>query len=223
MTATMRVRYFAAARELAGCGEEALPLEAESLDPHALRALLAARHPALAAHLDRMRLAVNGALDPREASVRAGDVVDVLPPVAGGAAVALCAIRSTPLSVDEALAAVRHRSAGGVALFIGVVRDHADGKAVSRLDYEAHPELAEPAMRRVLDETATAHPQARLAAVHRVGALEIGDAAVIVAASAPHREEAFAACRAAIDAIKETVPIWKKEWDERGEASWVNL
>lgn len=92
-----------------------------------------------------------------------------------------------------------------------------------RLDYEAHESLAEKQMRRVLEEVLAEHPEARLAAIHRVGSLSIGDVAVCVAASAPHRREAFAACRKSIDRIKQSVPLWKKEWSPDGEASWVNL
>ena len=92
-----------------------------------------------------------------------------------------------------------------------------------RLDYEAHESLAEKQMRRVLEGVVSEHPEARLAAVHRVGHLGLGDVAVCVAASAPHREEAFAACRKTIDRIKESVPLWKKEWGPDGEAHWVNL
>jgi molybdopterin synthase catalytic subunit len=215
------VRYYAAARELAGARVETFPLEGE-LDEAGLRARLAARHPALAPHLGRMRFAVNGELEPPRA-VRPGDEVDVLPPVAGGAAVALCRVEAAPISVDEAMDAVGHPGAGGVAIFVGVVRDHADGKVVARLDYEAHPTLAEKEMRRVLEEVAAELPGVRLAALHRVGELAVGDRAVIVAASAPHRAEAFEACRRAIDRIKASAPIWKKEWDASGRANWVNL
>lgn len=92
-----------------------------------------------------------------------------------------------------------------------------------RLDYEAHERMAEKEMQRVLDSVVSEHAGVRLAAVHRVGSLRVGDVAVCVAASAPHRNEAFVACRKAIDRIKESVPLWKKEWGPDGEAYWVNL
>ena len=217
------VRYFAGARDLAGCAEESLTLDGASVTEAELRAVLAARHPRLSAHLSRMRLAVDGDFTDGDAAIEEGAEVDVLPPVAGGSAVALAAVRDTPLSLDEVFAAVGHPSAGGVCLFVGVVRDHAEGQAVARLDYEAHPTLADREMRRVLEGVVAELPEVRLAAVHRVGELSVGDLAVVVAASAPHRAEAFAACRAAIDRIKETVPVWKKEWDPEGRAVWVNL
>jgi molybdopterin synthase catalytic subunit len=135
----------------------------------------------------------------------------------------LAEVRATPLSIDEVVAAVRHPSAGGIAIFLGVVRDHHAGKPVARLDYEAYAELAQKEMARILDELERTSPNTRVAAVHRVGELAIGDTAVVIAASAAHREEAFALCRAAIDRIKESVPIWKKEWAPDGSALWVNL
>jgi MoaE-MoaD fusion protein len=221
----IRVRYFAAARELAGRADEDLPLDPQGATVEALVGQLAARHPALAPHLPRMRLAINGDIVGPGATLRPGDEVDVLPPVAGGvdSPVRLCAIRDTPLSVDECSAAVTHPAAGALAVFTGLVRDHADGKPVARLDYEAHPTLAEPEMRRVLEAVAAEVPGVRLAATHRVGQLAVGDLAVVVAAASAHRAEAFQACREAIERIKATVPIWKKEWAPDGTAHWVNL
>lgn len=224
----VRVLYFAAARELAGTASEAVPMPAPGLDTRALMDLLATRHAALAPYIRRMRIAVNGELVGDGHMIGPGDEVAVLPPVAGGspaaqADVALCELRERPLSVDEVLAALQRPDAGGIALFVGAVRDHAEGKAVVRLDYEAHPELALRELRAVLQEVAEAHPGTRLAALHRIGQLVVGDFAVVVGASAAHRGEAFAACRAAIELLKQRVPIWKKEWAPDGSAGWVNL
>lgn len=221
----IRVRYFAAARELAGCPEEWVPLLRPEMAASAVLALLGERHVALGPHVSRMRLAVNGTLVLQDATVREGDEVDVLPPVAGGSgeAVQLCELREAPLSVDECIGAVTRPGAGGVAVFVGIVRDHADGQPVARLDYEAHPELALAEMRRVLAEVAASVPEVRLAATHRVGRLGVGDLAVVVAASAAHRAQAFEACEQAIEGIKARVPIWKKEWGPDGSAHWVNL
>ncbi len=215
-----RIRYHAAARELAGRTDDELQFQGTAA---ALRARLSERHPALAPYLDRMRFAVNGTFATETTPIGTDDEVDVLPPVAGGSGAALVDVRDAPLSVDEAMEAVRHDGAGGVALFVGVVRDHADGKEVARLDYEAARDLAVAETRRILEGIACEMPGVRLAAVHRVGSLRVGDLAVVVAASAPHRGEAFDACRLAIDRIKETVPIWKKEWAPDGTAHWVNL
>ncbi|GAA2051287.1 molybdenum cofactor biosynthesis protein MoaE [Catenulispora yoronensis] len=130
-------------------------------------------------------------------------------------------VRTEPLSVDEVVAAVSDRHAGGIALFLGAVRDHDHGRAVTALDYSAHPSAAE-LLHKVAEEVAVLHPDVvALSAVHRVGALEVGDLAVVVGASAPHRAEAFAACRAFIDTLKEQVPIWKREEFADGDHEWV--
>ena len=217
------VHYYAAAKELAGCESSTFEFADADVPQHALRAAVVERFPSLRAYLERMRLAVNGDFVDTSQCLSDGDRVDILPPVAGGAPVLHCRISKEPISLDEVRAAVEHPGAGGICTFHGVVRDHAEGKPVSRLDYEAHETLAEKEMRRVLDGVVAEHPGARIAAVHRVGRLAIGDVAVSVAVSAAHRDEAFAACRKAIDRIKETVPVWKKEWGPDGEAYWVNL
>ncbi len=223
MTGEVEVHYFAAARELCGCDRERVALEDDATDGRALLELLARRHPRFAPFVSRMRLAVNGEIVAFDSPVAAGDEIAVLPPVAGGSTpIVLCAVRDTPLSVDEVLAALKAPDVGGIALFVGTVRDHADGKPVARLDYEAHPHAARD-IDRVLAEIAAIAPGVRLAAVHRTGQLAVGDLAVIVGAGAAHRAEAFSACRDAIERIKERVPIWKKEWAPDGSAHWVNL
>lgn len=129
-------------------------------------------------------------------------------------------IRDTALSVDEVLGSVRMPAAGGIALFIGAVRDCDGGRAVSALDYAAHP-AALATLRAVADRVLAEHPALRLAAVHRVGDLAVGDLAVVVAAAAAHREAAFEACRALIDNLKSEVPIWKHQQFPDGSAEWV--
>jgi molybdopterin synthase catalytic subunit len=131
-------------------------------------------------------------------------------------------IREQPLSLDECFAAVSHPSAGGVALFIGVVRDHSGGRAVTRLEYQAYASMAERELKAIAAEIRAEIPGVRLACQHRVGDLKVGDLAVVCAASAPHRGEAFAACRALIDRLKERVPVWKREHDETGP-HWVGF
>lgn len=129
-------------------------------------------------------------------------------------------VRSEPLSVDEAIRAVSAPGAGGISVFIGTVRDANDGRAVSRLDYEAYPSMAEREMATIAREIELELPGVRLAVLHRVGELLVGDIAVVCAASAPHRGEAFKACRLLIDRIKERVPIWKREHGPDGPY-WV--
>jgi molybdopterin synthase catalytic subunit len=129
-------------------------------------------------------------------------------------------LRETELSVDEVLRAVKRADAGGIALFVGVVRDHNDGRAVTLLEYQAYASMAVKEMQRIVDGIKSEVAGAELAVVHRVGSLHIGDAAVVCAASAPHRGEAFRACRLLIDRIKESVPIWKREHGPDGPY-WV--
>jgi molybdopterin synthase catalytic subunit len=132
----------------------------------------------------------------------------------------LVALRDVPLSIDEATASVRHPGAGAVCLFLGMVRDHNDGRAVVRLDYEAYPAMALAEMRRIAEELEVEIAGVRLAVLHRTGALNVGDVAVVCAASAPHRGDAYLACRALIDRVKARVPIWKREHGPDG-AHWV--
>ncbi|MDX3077710.1 molybdenum cofactor biosynthesis protein MoaE [Streptomyces sp. NPDC088354] len=134
----------------------------------------------------------------------------------------LIAVRDTELSVDEVFRAVGHASAGGTALFVGTVRDHdgPSGAEVTALGYSAHPG-AEAELRRVAEKVAADFPVRALAAVHRVGDLRVGDLAVVVAVSCPHRAEAFAACRRLIDDLKREVPIWKHQEFADGTEEWV--
>ena len=138
------------------------------------------------------------------------------------ASIRLLAVRDAPLSVDEVLAAVSDPGAGGVVVFVGTVRDSDDGKAVETLGYSAHPSV-DASLREVAERIATTHPVIALAAVHRVGELEVGDLAVVVAASCAHRAEAFLACRALIDDLKAQVPIWKRQQFSDGAQEWVGL
>ncbi len=139
--------------------------------------------------------------------------------------VRLIDVRDTALSVDEVLRAVTGPSVGGIALFIGTVRDHTPenpGEQVTQLAYAAHP-TARDQLRAVAAKVAAEHPGTALAAVHRTGELAVGDLAVVVAASASHRAEAFAACRSLIDTLKEQVPIWKREEFRDGSHTWVGM
>lgn len=133
----------------------------------------------------------------------------------------LAELRHGPLSVDEALSAVRDPAAGGIALFTGAVRDHDHGRGVVRLSYAAHPS-AGTALRRVAEKVAAGFDIRALAAVHRLGELDVGELAVVVAVSCVHRGEAFDACRVLIDELKATVPIWKHQQFGDGASEWVN-
>jgi molybdopterin synthase catalytic subunit len=133
----------------------------------------------------------------------------------------LAELRDTELSVDEVRAAVADPAAGGIALFAGTVRDHDQGRGVTRLSYSAHPSAAAE-LRTVAEKVVAEFGVQALAAVHRVGDLAVGDLSVVVAVACPHRAEAFAACRALIDRLKESVPIWKHQSFTDGESEWVN-
>lgn len=133
----------------------------------------------------------------------------------------LAELRDTPLSVDEVLAAVSDPAAGGIALFVGAVRDHDHGQDVERLGYSAHPSAAAE-LRRVAEKIAASFTVTAVAAVHRVGDLAVGDLAVVVAVASPHRGDAFDACRALIDELKQSVPIWKHQQYADGGSEWVN-
>jgi molybdopterin synthase catalytic subunit len=130
------------------------------------------------------------------------------------------AIGTEPLSADAAIALVAREGAGGIAVFLGTVRDVNDGRAVTRLEYEAYASMAGAEMDRIATEIETEIPGVRVAALHRTGSLGVGDVSVICAASAPHRDDAFRACRVMIDRLKERVPIWKREHGPDGPY-WV--
>lgn len=134
--------------------------------------------------------------------------------------VRLIAVRDTPLSVDEVFTAVGDPAAGGIALFVGTVRDHDGGADVEELGYSCHPS-AEAEMRRVAEKIAAEFPVRAIAAVHRVGDLRIGDLAVVVAVACAHRAEAFTACRKLIDDLKQDTPIWKHQKFSNGTEEWV--
>jgi molybdopterin synthase catalytic subunit len=134
--------------------------------------------------------------------------------------VRLIDVRETALSVDEVRAAVADPAAGGIVLFAGTVRDLDHDQPVTELSYSAHP-TAQAELRRVAEQIARKYPVTAIAAVHRVGDLAIGDLAVVAAVSCPHRGEAFEACRALIDELKASVPIWKHQRFTDGTAEWV--
>jgi len=132
----------------------------------------------------------------------------------------LISITGEPLDRNALIAAVSHPSVGGIAVFEGVVRDHARGKEIRYLEYDVYPEMAIKQIRTIIDEAQRRWGTGRVAVAHRVGRLEIGETSVIVVVATPHRAEAFEACRYIIDTLKTTVPIWKKEVATSGE-EWV--
>jgi len=213
------VRLFASYREAAGVGQIELEVPPGAKVKDAIFKILK-DHP-LIAEGRQVVIARNREYVTPDEPLADGDEVALIPPVSGGAmTVAPIAISASPLSVDDALAAVRDTGFGGVVVFLGTVRDRSRGKRVTHLEYEAYAEMAEAKMREIARRLETKHAPLRLVMHHRVGDLAIGDIAVIVAAGAPHRDAAFTAARAAIDELKTIVPIWKKEYSDDG-AVWV--
>ncbi|MBV8083606.1 MAG: molybdenum cofactor biosynthesis protein MoaE [Chloroflexi bacterium] len=132
----------------------------------------------------------------------------------------LIRVQEEPLDLAELVGAVDHPGAGGIVTFSGVVRDHHEGKRVTAISYEAYGAMAVAKMREIGEAVVQRWPECRAAIVHRTGKLEIGEASVLIAVSAPHRAEAFDACEFAIDTLKQVVPIWKKEAYDTGEV-WL--
>ena len=222
-TAVMRISvlYFAVLRERLATDGEVLELPPSAIVADAV-ATLAARHPAIAALRGRFRCAVNQDFTGDDHPLVDGDELALIPPVAGGADARHVQLLETPLSLDRCVAAVGGPGMGGIVTFTGMVRRTSRGVTVERLHYEAYGSMAVREMTRLCEEIEAELPGVRLAVEHRTGTLAIGDLAVVIAAAAPHRAEAFTACRAMIDRLKERVPIWKKEFGDDG-SEWVGL
>ena len=218
---TVTVRLFASYREAAGASRVEIALKDGDRGPEVWAALVA-RFPALARQPSPAGYAVNDQYVDGTRVLREHDEVALIPPVSGGATagLALIEISEQPIQFDRLLAAVADPRAGAVVLFLGVVRDNARGRRVDSLQYEAYETLARREMEHIAGTIAGRWPGTRIAIAHRTGRLKVGEASVAISVSAPHRAEAFEAARFAIDALKQTVPIWKKEIWEGGEA-WV--
>jgi MoaE-MoaD fusion protein len=204
----VRVRLFAQLRERAGSGALSLELPEGARVRDALAAVsdLAEGLPLV--------MAVNREYADEDALLSAGDELALIPPVSGGAEPHV-AIVDGPLSLDALVERVRDPRAGAVVTFAGVTRE------VPSLEYEAYAEMALEQLRAIVAEAVAHHGLCAAAAEHRVGTVPLSEASVIVAVSAPHRPEAFAGGREIIDRLKEVAPIWKREVDEAGGATWV--
>jgi MoaE-MoaD fusion protein len=214
------VLYFAVFRERLGRDEDVLELPAGATVSAAIDAL-AAQHPAIAALRGKFRCAVNQDFTDEAHVLADRDELALIPPVAGGVGRHV-QLLAAPLSLDRCIAAVSGPGMGGIVTFTGMVRRHSRGTTVDHLEYEAYGTMAVREMTRLCDEIEAEVAGTKLAVEHRTGRLEIGEIAVVIAAAAPHRAEAFTACRAMIDRLKDRVPIWKKEVGEDG-AEWVGL
>lgn len=219
---TVRILLFAGLRERLRSDWVELELP-EGVTVAQLLAALGERHPALRDLLPPCRVAVEQEFVAADHPVRAGDEVAVIPPVSGGHGPAEddhFYLGAAPLVLDRVIAAVERRQAGGVVTFVGKVRDHSRGHLIDHLEYEAYAPMALKVMRRIAAAVEAEVDGASVAVHHRLGRLEIGEAAVVIAAAAPHRAEAFAACRAVIERLKQDVPIWKREVAVDG-TTWV--
>ena len=213
----VRVLLFAGLREAVGQKELVLELSDGARIETAL-AKVAVQHAALERYRGRLLVSLNQRRATASDALRDGDELALLQPMSGGADAVW--LQAAPLSLDALLARVRSPDCGGEVTFTGVVRNRSRGERIRHLEYEAYEPLALREMQAIADEALRRWPEVRLALVHRIGHLEIGEAAVMVAAAAPHRAQAFEASRFAIDTLKATVPIWKKEFTEDG-AYWV--
>lgn len=221
------VKFFGSLREEAGVKELAVELAAGASVAD-LRDRMAEQFSTFEKLGERLASSVNLEMAPPDQTLADGDEVAFLPPVSGGsgepptpAAPKLCTISDQPLDEAEVVARIDGPDAGGVVTFVGNVRNQARGSSIEYLEYEAYPAMAEREMDKIADEAAQKWPGTRVAIAHRTGRLDVGDAAVVVVAVSPHRAEAFEACRFAIDTLKVTVPIWKKEVATTGEY-WVD-
>lgn len=204
----VRVKLFAGLRERAGWSERELEDVRRVAD--VWPALALGDEPA------GLLYAVNKEYAKRERELADGDEVALIPPVSGGAFL----LSDEPLSLQRVVGEVQADEAGAIATFIGTTRVHSRGRKVTHLEYEAYAGMAENVMAEIADELKGRYDLIEIAIHHRTGRVEIGQPSVAIAVSAPHRGDALAACKEAIDTLKERVPLWKKEVYEGGEA-WI--
>jgi molybdopterin synthase catalytic subunit len=207
---TVRVRLFAGLRERAGASSLDVELPDGAVVGDVWQALALGDEP------PGLLFALNKTYAERTAGLSAGDEVAVIPPVSGGD----FRLSKDPLSVEDAIGEVRADDAGAIATFVGTTRARSRGRDVLHLEYEAYEGMAEQVMAELADALRARHDLCAVAIHHRVGRVDIGATSVVIAVSAPHRAAALAACHEAIDELKVTVPLWKKEVYEGGE-EWI--
>ena len=210
MPVLVTVRLFAALRERAGWSQRELELAADAVVGDVWAALELGPEPAGIAYARNREYAdrgvpLDGGRRGRGAAARVGRRFRV---------------QSGPLDLDAVVAEVATPAAGAIATFVGTTRDHSRGRPVTHLEYDAYPEMAEAEMARIADAVRSRHDVLEVAMAHRPGHVPLGEASVIIAVSAAHRGAAMDACREAIDTLKQTVPVWKKEVFEGGE-EWI--
>jgi molybdopterin synthase catalytic subunit len=206
----VRVRLFAALRERTGAGSMELELPDGAVVGDVWSALPLGDEP------PGILFALNREYADRTAALDDGDEVALIPPVSGGT----FRLSDEPLSLDGAVAEVRRENAGAIATFVGTTRRRSRGRDVVYLEYEAYEGMAEQVMEELAAGLESRHDLCAVAIHHRIGRVDIGETSVVIAVSAPHRADALAACREAIDELKVSVPLWKKEVYEGGE-EWI--
>ena len=204
----VHVKLFAGLRERAGWNERELDGVSQVADVWPVLEL--GDEP------EGLLYAVNKEYADRNRPLADGDEVALIPPVSGGA----FRLSADRLSLDAAVDEVRSDRAGAIATFIGTTRVQSRGRTVLHLDYEAYEEMAEQVMAETAEGLKRRHDLCEIAIHHRIGRVDIGEASVVIAVSAPHRQDALAACKEAIDTLKEQVPLWKKEFYEGGQ-EWI--
>jgi molybdopterin synthase catalytic subunit len=206
----VQVRLFAALREKAGSGAVEVELPEGSRVADVWPALDLGEEPR------GLLVAVNRAYAEPATALDAGDEVALIPPVSGGD----FRLSDAALSLDAAVAEVRSDDAGAIATFVGTTRARSRGRDVLHLEYEAYEGMAEEVMAGLAEELKRRHDLCAVAIHHRIGRVEVGDTSVVIAISAPHRTDALTACKEAIDELKVSVPLWKKEVYDGGE-DWI--
>jgi molybdopterin synthase catalytic subunit len=219
---TVNVLALGSAAEVFGWSAKDLPVTPEA-PLSAVIKRLEQEYPRLAEARGRLRFAVNQRYATPETPLAAGDEVAIIPPVSGGAMPAARLVRE-PIDVGALTREVENAGVGAIATFAGVVRYEigTNGQPLRGLEYGAYDPMALSMMRELCESAAKKHKLHKALLVHRLGSLRIGDTSVAIVVSAPHREEAFDACREMIDGLKSEVPIFKKEIWQNGETSWVN-
>ena len=216
---TVEVLYFAAVREKTQCSNQTFTWHAE-LTLNGLINEIVKRHPDVHDLLPYVRLAVDERFeDDLNVNVQPGAIIALIPPVSGGNWPYLV---EEPIMVEDVASRVHHDECGAVVVFSGRVRNQTGDRQVLHLDYESYGSMAEKMLSQLVIDIGEAYPNTRIAVQHRIGHLEIGDVAVVVAVSSPHRDAAFSACRQLIDDLKANIPIFKKEVHRDGSI-WVGL
>jgi molybdopterin synthase catalytic subunit len=220
----MRIRLlaFASAGDALGTSEMELEMP-EGSRVADLRRRLDRDHPKLAPLWPRLAVAVDGRVVTPEAPLGDGAEVALLPPVSGGSSFEgelRAELVDGPIDVNRVAASVAGPSRGAVVVFLGTVRDHHAGRSVGQLTYSAYRSMAEDGLRRIVDDLEAAAPGLKVAIVHRLGEVPVGEASVVIAVGSPHRAAAYEASRTALERLKTEVPIWKKEHYTEGPPLW---